>query len=131
MGYELFPYLRKDLLDLILQTPAITGYNNFCCVHNSYYEIRTNNKFLYITFTETGLYIIIETPESRMIPSRSLYHENHYRFQYTDRIWLKDSLDSEELGNNTKLLSLVDTPEFKAKYGFSFYSLADRFKFLR
>lgn len=131
MSSELYPYLRRDLLNLILQTPGVASYKNFAYTHIGYYEIKIYDKFLYITFTETGLYIIIEAPERRIIPSKSIYHEDHYKFKRTDKIWLKDSWDSEELGDNTELLSLVDTPEFKAKYGFSFYALATRLINLR
>lgn len=128
MSSELYPYLRSDLLNLILQTPGVTGYSNFAYPHAGYYEVRIHNKFLYIAFTETGLYIIIETPESRTVPSKSFYYENHYKFKKTDKIWLRDSWNSEELGNHTEILSSVDTPEFKEKYGYSFYSLVTRFK---
>lgn len=128
MSNEIYPYLRSDLLKLILETPGVTSYKNFQYAHNGYYEVKIYDKFLYITFTETGLHIIIEAPESRIIPSQSYYHEDHYSFKPTDKIWLKNSWDSEELGNNTKILSLVDTPSFKNKYGFSFYTLSIRFK---
>ena len=128
MGTDLYPYLRKDLLDLVLQTPGVLGYTNFTHTHSSYYEVKFYDKYLYITFTSTGLYIVIEAPECRKIPSKSIYHENHFKFQPIDKIWLRDSLDSELLGNKTVILDMVDEPAFKNKYGYCFYDLAARFQ---
>lgn len=123
MQTNYYPYSNRDLLKLLFETPGVTILNNFRNTYDGYCEIKINNKFLYITFTETGLYIIIEAPERRIIASKSIYIEDHYNFQATDKIWLKDSLNSENLGNQTHILNLINNPDFKAKYGFSQYTL--------
>ena len=71
-----YPYSNSDLLKLLFETPGVTILNNFRNTYNGYCEIKINNKFLYITFTETGLYIIIEAPERRIIASKSVYIED-------------------------------------------------------
>lgn len=117
-------YLHRELSAMIMMHPRIQSFVHFSSA--SYYEVKIDDKYLYIAINDTGLYFVIEAPEQRSIKSNSVFYEEHFRFEATDRIWLANSLASEELGKNTTILAKVNIPEFKKTYGLCYYALMYR-----
>lgn len=119
--YSIF---HRDLCAMIMRMPRIQSFVHFNSA--SYYEVKIDDKYLYIAINDTGLYFVIEAPQQRSVKSKSGYYEDHFRFKSTDRIWLANSLASEELGKTTAILAKVNIPTFKQTYGLSYYALKDR-----
>lgn len=130
MDNILYSELRQNLLVLLVKNQNVKGIKNYQCDKRGFIEVKLQNSYLYITFTKTGLSIIIETPESRVINEAAAYFFN-YNFQPTDRIWIKNSIKTDPLENYTDILHFINQPDFKKKYGIPYDSLKARLYFCK